>query len=64
MQQILAISPEKTLARGLNLAYGYNNLTNKNNLQLITSVKLAKKYKKILLKFSDGEITGDITYEK
>jgi exodeoxyribonuclease VII large subunit len=64
MQQILAISPEKTLARGFNLAYGYNNLTNKNNLQLITSVKLAKNYKKILLKFSDGEITGDITYEK
>ncbi len=55
MQQILSLSPEKTLARGFAIVH-----SNDENKILINSQIMANNYKNISLKFHDGEIAAII----
>ena len=50
-QQILCFSPEQTLARGFAIVY-----SNDGNKVAITSKFIASNYKKIIIKFHDGEV--------
>jgi len=54
-QQILCFSPEQTLARGFAIVY-----SNDVNRTPITSKSMSGNYKRIIIKFHDGEIDGSL----